>query len=84
VLTLLLDRAVIGDNQAPAQVGNGWQLSVAILEAQNLPMVDENGLKRDPFVMLGAGGQSRTSSVKVQGQDTRWNGEKVVLQRCSR
>ncbi|KAJ9567004.1 hypothetical protein OSB04_002970 [Centaurea solstitialis] len=62
-----------GDHGVKAQ-GDGWLLTVALVEGSNLPSVDSNGLS-DPYVVFTCNGKTRTSSIKFQKSDPRWNGE---------
>ncbi|KAI3698234.1 hypothetical protein L6452_31347 [Arctium lappa] len=60
-----------GDHGIKAQ-GDGWLLTVALVEGSNLPSVDSNGLS-DPYVVFTCNGKTRTSSIKFQKSDPRWN-----------
>lgn len=51
--------------------GDGWLLTVAVLEGINLPLVADT---LDPYVMLNCNGITKTSSVQLQTQDPQWNG----------
>jgi Ca2+-dependent lipid-binding protein len=42
--------------------GEGWSLTVALLEGLNLAAVDSMG--SDPYVVFMCNGQSKTSSIK--------------------
>lgn len=52
--------------------GDGWLLTVALLEGSNLAAVDSSGLC-DPYVVFTCNGKTRTSSIKFQKQDPQWN-----------
>ncbi|ONK58794.1 uncharacterized protein A4U43_C09F16710 [Asparagus officinalis] len=52
--------------------GDGWVLTVALIEGSNLPVISSSGIL-DPYVVFGCGGQTRTSSVQLQTQDPQWN-----------
>ncbi|XP_024983723.1 C2 and GRAM domain-containing protein At1g03370 [Cynara cardunculus var. scolymus] len=60
-----------GDHGIKAQ-GDGWLLTVALVEGSNLPSIDLNGLS-DPYVVFTCNGKTRTSSIKFQKSDPRWN-----------
>lgn len=52
--------------------GDGWLLTVALLEGNNLAAVDSTGLS-DPYVVFSCNGKTRTSSIKFQKSDPQWN-----------
>ncbi|KAF3331391.1 C2 and GRAM domain-containing protein [Carex littledalei] len=58
------------DHGVKAQ-GEGWLLTVALLEGSNLAAVDSTG--SDPYVVFTCNGQSRTSSIKFQTLEPQWN-----------
>ncbi|GJV17165.1 C2 and GRAM domain-containing protein [Tanacetum coccineum] len=60
-----------GDHGVKAQ-GDGWLLTVALVEGSNLPAVESNALS-DPYVVFTCNGKARTSSIKFQKSDPRWN-----------
>ncbi|GJY96252.1 C2 and GRAM domain-containing protein [Tanacetum coccineum] len=47
-------------------------LTVALVEGSNLPAVESNALS-DPYVVFTCNGKARTSSIKFQKSDPRWN-----------
>ncbi|KAJ4756336.1 C2 and GRAM domain-containing protein [Rhynchospora pubera] len=51
--------------------GDGWLLTVALIEGINLPLFISDTL--DPYVMLRCNGMTKTSSVQLQTQDPQWN-----------
>ncbi|KAK1294002.1 C2 and GRAM domain-containing protein [Acorus calamus] len=59
------------DHGVKAQ-GDGWLLSVALIEGNNLLPADSNGFS-DPYVVFTCNGKSRTSSVQLQTFDPQWN-----------
>ncbi|KAL4193406.1 hypothetical protein AMTRI_Chr06g176730 [Amborella trichopoda] len=59
------------DNGIKAQ-GDGWLLTVALLEGSNLASVGATGLS-DPYVVFTCDGKARTSSIKLQTKDPQWN-----------
>ncbi|XP_019185031.1 PREDICTED: C2 and GRAM domain-containing protein At5g50170 [Ipomoea nil] len=52
--------------------GDGWVLTVALIEGTNLASLDPTGFP-DPFVVFTCNGKSRTSSVQLQTLDPQWN-----------
>ncbi|KAD4385677.1 hypothetical protein E3N88_25846 [Mikania micrantha] len=52
--------------------GDGWVLTVAIIEGTNFAPLDSSGFS-DPYVVLTCSGKTRTSSVKLQTLDPQWN-----------
>ncbi|EPS71403.1 hypothetical protein M569_03353, partial [Genlisea aurea] len=52
--------------------GEGWILTVALIEASDLASNDPKETL-DPFVMLTCNGQTRTSSVKLQTDEPQWD-----------
>ncbi|KAJ0791653.1 putative prolycopenC2 and GRAM domain-containing protein [Helianthus annuus] len=60
-----------GDHGIKA-TGDGWQLTVALVEGCNIPTVESNVLS-DPYVVFTCNGKTRTSSIKFQKSDPRWN-----------
>ncbi|XP_048225606.1 C2 and GRAM domain-containing protein At1g03370 [Ricinus communis] len=59
------------DHGVKAQ-GDGWLLTVALIEGNNLAAVDSSGFC-DPYVVFTCNGQTRTSSIKFQKSDPLWN-----------
>uniref|UniRef100_J3LYW3 C2 domain-containing protein n=1 Tax=Oryza brachyantha TaxID=4533 RepID=J3LYW3_ORYBR len=51
--------------------GDGWLLTVALLEATSLPPVSNGSV--DPYVVFSCNGITRTSSVQLQTHDPQWN-----------
>lgn len=52
--------------------GDGWLLTVALIEGSNLAAVDSSGFS-DPYVVFTCNGRTRTSSIKFQKLDPQWN-----------
>lgn len=52
--------------------GDGWLLTVALIEGVNLAAVDSSG-SSDPYVVFTCNGKTRTSSIKFQKSDPQWN-----------
>lgn len=60
-----------GDHGLKAN-GNGWLITITLLEAENLPATGFTGLA-DPYVIFTCNGKTRTSSVKLQSLNPSWN-----------
>ncbi|KAM5588959.1 C2 and GRAM domain-containing protein [Rosa sericea] len=52
--------------------GDGWLLTVALIEGSNIAAVDSSGFS-DPYVVFSCNGKTRTSSIKFQKCDPMWN-----------
>ncbi|KAI4311851.1 hypothetical protein MLD38_036714 [Melastoma candidum] len=52
--------------------GDGWLLTVALIEGTNLAAVDSSGFS-DPYVVFTCNGKTRTSSIKFHNSDPLWN-----------
>ncbi|OVA19744.1 C2 calcium-dependent membrane targeting [Macleaya cordata] len=59
------------DHGVKAQ-GDGWLLTVALIEGSSLAAVDSTGFS-DPYVIFTCNGKTRTSSIKFQKLDPQWN-----------
>ncbi|XP_058196570.1 C2 and GRAM domain-containing protein At1g03370 [Rhododendron vialii] len=59
------------DHGVKAQ-GEGWLLTVALIEGSNVAAVDSSG-HCDPYVVFTCNGKTRTSSIKFQKSDPQWN-----------
>ncbi|KAK9057895.1 hypothetical protein SSX86_022734 [Deinandra increscens subsp. villosa] len=62
----------VGGDHGIKATGDGWLLTVALVEGTNLPTVDSSCLS-DPYVVFTCNGKTRTSSIKFQKSDPRWN-----------
>ncbi|GAB2224751.1 hypothetical protein Droror1_Dr00005521 [Drosera rotundifolia] len=65
-------RAQKGSDHGIKAHGDGWQLTVALIEGSNLAAVDSSGFS-DPYVIFTCNGRTRTSSIKFQKLDPLWN-----------
>ncbi|CAN1260127.1 C2 and GRAM domain-containing protein At1g03370 [Linum perenne] len=65
-------RAQKGSDHGVKAQGDGWLLTVALMDGSNLPTVDSSGFC-DPYVVFTCNGQTRTSSIKFQKSDPLWN-----------
>lgn len=52
--------------------GDGWVLTVALIEGSNLPSMNQNEIP-DPYVVFTCNGKTRTSSVKLQTVNPQWS-----------
>lgn len=68
----ILARLRIGSDHGVKAQGDGWVLTVALIEATNLASLDSAGFA-DPYVVLTCNGKTRASSVKLQTLDPQWN-----------
>ncbi|CAM8989679.1 unnamed protein product [Rhodiola kirilowii] len=59
------------DHGVKAQ-GDGWLLTVALVEGSNVGVVDASGVS-DPYVVFTCNGRTRTSSIKFQKVNPAWN-----------
>jgi len=60
-----------GDHGMKAK-GDGWLLTVALIDGIKLAPVDATGLS-DPYVVFTCNGKTRTSSIKFQTLEPQWN-----------
>ncbi|TKY53897.1 C2 and GRAM domain-containing protein [Spatholobus suberectus] len=65
-------RARKGSDHGIKAQGEGWLLTVALIEGSNLAAVDSSGFC-DPYVVLTCNGKTRTSSIKFKKSDPLWN-----------
>ena len=70
---LLLCMFIEGDHGVKGQ-GNGWILTVALIEGVNISSLDSSG-SSDPCVVFTCNGEKRTSSVELQTHEPQWNGK---------
>ncbi|XP_039689945.1 C2 and GRAM domain-containing protein At1g03370 isoform X3 [Medicago truncatula] len=52
--------------------GDGWLLTVALIEGSNIAAVDSGGLC-NPYVVFTCNGKTRSSSIKFQKSNPSWN-----------
>ncbi|KAL5163713.1 C2 and GRAM domain-containing protein [Glycine soja] len=65
-------RARKGSDHGIKAQGEGWMLTVALIEGSNLATVD-SGAFCDPYVVFTCNGKTRTSSIKFKKSDPLWN-----------
>ncbi|GAB4824893.1 hypothetical protein Ancab_007763 [Ancistrocladus abbreviatus] len=65
-------RLCMGSDHGVKARGDGWVVTVAVVEAIDLPSLDTTEFP-DPFVVLTCNGKTRTSSVQLQACDPQWN-----------
>lgn len=68
----------IGSDHGVKAQGDGWLLTVALIEGSNLAAVDASGFS-DPYVVFTCNGKTRTSSIKFQKSNPQWNGSFCFL-----
>ncbi|KAL6858880.1 hypothetical protein ACP4OV_017882 [Aristida adscensionis] len=61
----------VGDHGVKAQ-GDGWLLTVALIEGTKLAPIDATGFS-DPYVVFTCNGKTKTSSIKFQTLEPQWN-----------
>ena len=71
ILTFL---EIVGTDHGIKTQGDGWFLTVALIEGSNLASVDSSGLS-DPYVVFTCNGKTITSSIKFQKSNPIRNGE---------
>jgi hypothetical protein len=74
MLIFLLGAPILGSDHGIKAQGDGWLLTVALIEGCDLPSVDSGGFS-DPYVVFTCNGKVRTSSIKFQKSNPLWNGE---------
>ena len=74
VILTFLDTPILGSDLGIKAQGDGWLLTVALIEGSNLAFVDSSGLS-DPYVVFTCNGKTRTSSIKFQKSNPIWNGK---------
>ncbi|KAG4929143.1 C2 and GRAM domain-containing protein [Glycine max] len=65
-------RARKGSDHGIKAQGEGWMLTVALIEGSNLATVDSSAFC-DPYVVFSCNGKTRTSSIKFKKSDALWN-----------
>ncbi|KAF6153823.1 hypothetical protein GIB67_001056 [Kingdonia uniflora] len=65
-------RAQRGSDHGVKAQGDGWLLTVALIEGSSLAAVDSTGFS-DPYVVFTCNGKTKTSSIKFQKLDPQWN-----------
>uniref|UniRef100_A0A2N9EWF3 C2 and GRAM domain-containing protein n=1 Tax=Fagus sylvatica TaxID=28930 RepID=A0A2N9EWF3_FAGSY len=65
-------RAQKGSDHGIKAQGDGWLLTVALIEGSSLAAVDSSG-SSDPYVVFTCNGKLRSSSIKFQKSDPQWN-----------
>ncbi|KAI4336218.1 hypothetical protein L6164_014772 [Bauhinia variegata] len=65
-------RFQMGSDHGVKANGDGWVLTVALIEGVDLPCLESTGLS-DPYVVFTCNGKTRSSSVKLQTRDPQWN-----------
>ncbi|KAL6181817.1 hypothetical protein ACLB2K_048466 [Fragaria x ananassa] len=61
-----------GSDHGVKSQGDGWVLTVALIEGTNLASLNSSGFS-DPYVVFTSNGKTRTSSVRLQTTDPQWN-----------
>ncbi|XP_019183991.1 PREDICTED: C2 and GRAM domain-containing protein At1g03370-like isoform X2 [Ipomoea nil] len=66
-----VQRAKGGDHGVKA-LGDGWLLTVALIEGSDLVSVDSGGFS-NPYVVFTCNGRTRASSIKFRSSSPKWN-----------
>ncbi|MCL7046618.1 hypothetical protein MKW94_007866 [Papaver nudicaule] len=61
-----------GSDHGVKSQGDGWMLTVALIEGTDIASADSNSFS-DPYVVFTCNGKTRTSSVKLQTCDPQWS-----------
>ncbi|KAJ8536509.1 hypothetical protein K7X08_034910 [Anisodus acutangulus] len=61
-----------GNDHGVKAQGDGWVLTVALIEGMNIASLDPTGFP-DPYVVFTCNGKTRTSSVQLQTLDPQWS-----------
>lgn len=69
----LMAAILTGSDHGVKAQGDGWVLTVALVEGANLASTSPTEVP-DPYVVFTCNGKSRTSSVKLRTRDPQWNG----------
>ena len=73
-LLVIIFVCLIGSDHGVKAQGDGWLLTVALIEGSNIAAVDSSGFS-DPYVVFTCNGKTRTSSIKFQKCNPTWNGD---------
>ncbi|KAK4264394.1 hypothetical protein QN277_025576 [Acacia crassicarpa] len=65
-------RFQMGSDHGLKANGDGWVLTVALIEGVDLASLESSGLS-DPYVVFTCNGKTRSSSVKLQTRAPQWN-----------
>lgn len=65
---------MIGSDHGIKGNGDGWLLTVALIEGSNLAAANSTTTSSDPYVVFTCNGKRRTSSIKFQKSEPLWNG----------
>ncbi|RDX79863.1 C2 and GRAM domain-containing protein, partial [Mucuna pruriens] len=65
-------RLQMGTDHGLKAHGDGWVLTVALIEGVDLASLESERLS-DPYVVFNCNGQTRSSSVKLQTSEPQWN-----------
>lgn len=65
---------ILGSDHGIKARGDGWLLTVALLEGSNMPAIDSSRLC-NPYIVFTCNGKTRGSSIKFRKSDPLWNGE---------
>ncbi|XP_010252840.1 PREDICTED: C2 and GRAM domain-containing protein At1g03370-like [Nelumbo nucifera] len=72
IARFLQARVQKGSDHGIKAQGDGWLLTVALIEGSNIAAVDSKGFS-DPYVVFTCNGKTRSSSITFQKADPEWN-----------
>jgi Ca2+-dependent lipid-binding protein len=67
----------VGSDHGVKAKGNGWLLTVALIDGTNLAATKSSGYS-DPYVVFTCNGKTKTSSIKFHTLGPQWNGKTAV------
>ncbi|CAK8564500.1 unnamed protein product [Lathyrus sativus] len=72
ILRFMRARSRKGSDHGIKAQGDGWLLTVALLEGSNMPAIDSSRLC-NPYIVFTCNGKTRGSSIKFRKSDPLWN-----------
>ncbi|XP_050920640.1 C2 and GRAM domain-containing protein At1g03370 isoform X1 [Lathyrus oleraceus] len=72
ILRFMRARSRKGSDHGIKARGDGWLLTVALLEGSNMPAIDSSRLC-NPYIVFTCNGKTRGSSIKFRKSDPLWN-----------
>ena len=73
---------LIGRDHGVKAKGDGWLLTVALIDGTNLPATKSSGCS-DPYVVFTCNGKTKTSSIKFHTLGPQWNGKTAAFFVCN-
>ena len=66
--------STLGSDHGVKAHGDGWLLTIALIEGSGVVSAGTPGFP-DPYVVFTCNGKRKTSSVKYQTSEPKWNGK---------